>query len=153
MKDQNIRENYKWSYLKASFSSNLLLRKAKIPPLQPPNPFFCFLFFSRKLLPAPLFPPSASMGSSTTSWPTIMLLVVFMQLGSMHGEGSPHSSRVLPAPPGGEIAFSPCYKKSLKKLIVLGFLKGGVQNHLEWTNKKKTKTTPFEALLLSHSNT
>ena len=30
MKDENIRENHKWSYLKASFSSNLLFRKARI---------------------------------------------------------------------------------------------------------------------------
>ena len=143
MKDQNIRENYKWSYLKASFSSNLLLRKAKIPPLQPLNPFFCFLFFSRKLLPAPLFPPSASMGSSTTSWPTIMLLVVFMQLGSMHGEGSPHTSQVLPAPPGGEIAFPPCYKKSLKKTNSPWFSERGSTESYRMDQQKEDKNHPI----------
>ena len=46
------------------------------------------------------------------------------------GKGSSHLSRVLPAPPGGEIAFFSCYKKSLKKLIVFGFLKGGLQRYI-----------------------
>ena len=72
---------------------------------------------------------SANMSSPTTTMASHAPCHVHAAASSV-GKGSPHLSRVLPAPPGGEIALFSRYKKSLKKLIVFGFLKGGLQRYI-----------------------
>ena len=68
MKDENVQKKHKWSYLKASFSSNLILRKA--PKYLPQNSgFLLFLCFSQSSLLSSLLLQNLSLSSPKTPPP------------------------------------------------------------------------------------